>query len=66
MSLQTVEQRKKTKQEVNQARTPQQKQAATRNYSVVAGLVKKQLQSVKRAFYNEIPSKAEEVTGKGT
>uniref|UniRef100_A0A0B7BIP1 Reverse transcriptase domain-containing protein n=1 Tax=Arion vulgaris TaxID=1028688 RepID=A0A0B7BIP1_9EUPU len=51
---QRVEERKKLKQEVNQSRTRQQKQAAATRYNEMAREVKRQLRNDKRAFINEI------------
>ena len=60
-----VEERRRAKEELNQARTRNQKQVAASKYSEVAGVVKKQLRRDKRAFLNEIADQTEEAAGKG-
>ena len=60
-----VEERQRAKEELNQARTRNQKQLAASKYSEVGGVVKKQLRRDKRAFLNEIADQAEEAAGKG-
>ena len=62
---QKVEERRKQKQELNQARTRQQKQAAANKYSEMAKEVKKQLRGDKRSFFNELAEQAETAAGKG-
>ena len=56
---------RRAKEELNQARTRNQKQVAASKYSEVAGVVKKQHRRDKRAFFNEIADQAEEAKGKG-
>ena len=62
---QKVEERKKLKHELNQARTRQQKQVSASKYSEVAKDVKKQLRNDKRNFFNELADQAEKAAGKG-
>lgn len=62
---QKVEERKKLKQELNQARTRQQKQIIANRYSVMAKEVKKQLRRDKRSYFNEIAERAETAASKG-
>ena len=62
---QKVEERKKLKQDLNQARTRQQKQTAARKYSEVARDVKSALRRDKRNHYNELADQAEEAAEKG-
>nr|KAG5686358.1 hypothetical protein BaRGS_026819 [Batillaria attramentaria] len=62
---QKVEERKKLKQDLNQARTRQQKQTAASRYSELAKQVKKQLRDDKRAFANEVAEQAESAADKG-
>nr|KAG5710457.1 hypothetical protein BaRGS_022275 [Batillaria attramentaria] len=62
---QKVEERKKLKQDLNQARTRQQKQTAANRYSELAKQVKRQLRDDKRAFVNEVAEQAESAAGKG-
>jgi len=62
---QKVEERKKLKQDLNQARTRQQKQCAANRYNEMAKEVKKQLREDKRAFFNEMAEQAETAAGKG-
>ena len=62
---QKVEERKKLKQEVNQARTRQRKQEAATRYNEMAREVKRQLRSDKRSFINEVAERAETAASKG-
>ena len=59
-----VEQRRKAKQTLNQAKTRQQKQAAAATYTTQANQVKKQLRADKRRYINIIAEQAEESAGK--
>ena len=60
-----VEERRKAKQTLNQAKTRQQKQAAAATYTTQANQVKKQLRADKRRYINTIAEQAEEAAGKG-
>ena len=62
---QMVEERKKAKQNVNQAKTRQQKQTAAATYTIKANEVKKRLRADKRHYVNTIAEQAEEAAGKG-
>ena len=62
---QKIEDRKRLKEGINQARTRQQKQTAATRYNEKAKEVKKQLRADKRAFYNELAEQAETAAGKG-
>ena len=62
---QKVEDRRLAKQELNQARTRQQKQRAAARHSTLAIEVKKELRADKRAYINTIAEEAEEAAGKG-
>ncbi|XP_072906368.1 uncharacterized protein [Hemitrygon akajei] len=55
----------KLKQELNQARTWQQKQVTANRYSVMAKEVKKQLRKDKRSYFNEMAEQAETAASKG-
>jgi len=62
---QKVEERKRLKQKVNQARTRQQKQQVAGEYTTVAKEVKKSLRVDKRNYFNEMAEKAETAAEKG-
>ena len=56
--------RKKAKQDMNQAKTPQQKRTASASYSAVAKDIKKQLRADKRAYIIDIADQAEKTARK--
>ena len=60
-----VGERKKAKQDMNQAKTRQQKRTASAKYSAVAKDVKKQLRADKRAYITDIADQAEKAARKG-
>ena len=62
---QRVEERRKMKEALNQARTRLQRQTAANNYNKVAKEVKIALRKDKRTFHNELADIAEEAAGKG-
>ena len=60
-----VGERKNVKQQVNQAKTRQQKQQATARYTEVAKEVKKKLRADKRDYVNDLAQQAEIAAEKG-
>ena len=64
-SWKKVEERKKLKQEINQARTRQQKQLASDKYKEAANDLKKALMKDKRSHYNNLADEAEVTAKKG-
>ena len=62
---QKVEERRLAKQDLNQAKTHQQKQQATARYSTLAKEVKRELRADKRKHINNIAAEAEEAASKG-
>ena len=62
---QKIEERKRAKHAMNNAKTRFQKQITATSYTIVAKEVKKQLRADKRSYINEIAAQAEEAAGKG-